>query len=120
MKANSTHKDNALTATEEECFCYCDTTEKQARDDDEWLECGRCNGWFHLRYTRLSIEEEEIGHSLKLPGGGHISLDEEATPWYCIRCWEQHKDQSTPFDAVDDVEEKAFRLGITIRDDLTT
>jgi hypothetical protein len=98
MKANSTHKDDAPTATEEEHFCYCDTTEKQARDDDEWLEFGECNGWLHLRCTGLSIEEEEACRSLKFPGGGHISLYKEATPWYSIRCWEQHKDPSTPFD----------------------
>jgi hypothetical protein len=120
MKDNDTHKDDAPTATEEERFCYCDTTEKQARDKEDWLECGGCNGWYHLRCTGLSIEEEEAGRSLKLPGGGRIALDEEATPWYCIRCWEQHKERSTPFDEVDDLEEKAFRLGITIRDDVTT
>ena len=45
---SSTHKDDAPTDTEKERFCYGDTTEKQARDDDEWLECGGCKGWFHL------------------------------------------------------------------------
>jgi Pyruvate/2-oxoacid:ferredoxin oxidoreductase delta subunit len=47
MKGNSTHNNNTPTTTEEECFCYCDTTKKEeARDDDEWLECGGCNGCF--------------------------------------------------------------------------
>ncbi len=117
---SSTHKDDAPTATEKERFCYCDTTETQARDDDEWLECGGCKGWFHLRCTGLTIEEEEGCRSLKLPGGGCLQLDEEAMPWFCIRCWEEHKDPLTPFDEVDDLEEKAFRLGVTVRDDITT
>jgi hypothetical protein len=93
---------------------------KAGRDNDEWLDCDGCNGLFHLCCTGLSIEEKEVGHSLKLPRGGHISLDEEVTPWYCIQCWEQDNDPSTPFDEVDDKEEKAFCLGITVRDDVTT
>ena len=71
---SSTQKKDAPTATKKVWFCYCNTTEKQVHDDDEWLECGGCNGWFHLQCTRLTIEEEEGCHSLKLPGGGQSTI----------------------------------------------
>jgi hypothetical protein len=49
MKANSIHKDDAPTATEEERFCYCDTTEKRSMM--------MMNGWSVVDFSFMKMKK---------------------------------------------------------------
>jgi hypothetical protein len=114
---NQTGNDNPeeeKTAADEERFCYCDDIDSDTIQDNEWIGCAECDGWYHLACTGWSLEEEDDNTQFFVsPFGGRLEVGNPDDPWYCIRCWESKKGACLPFESCT-LKEKALRLGCPV------